>query len=135
MLFSAAPHRTDITHYATRLPAGPLSARAARQFVQAGLAAKGLRSDDAELVTSELVTNVARHVGADFVLELKINGCVRIEVADASRAIPAVADVDVEAERGRGLFIVAALARAWGVAATARGKRIWVELEAEPLPG
>lgn len=49
------------------LPATPESARTARRYVRAAFAFHGLAeyADDAEIITSELVTNVIRHVCAD----------------------------------------------------------------------
>lgn len=47
---------------------------------------------------------------------------------DGNAIIPAVIEAAADAERGRGPFIVDALAQAWGVEAMPAGKRIWVEI-------
>lgn len=92
---------------------------------------------EAELVATELGTNVIKHVGRDvaasLVLELR-DGRVRLEVHDRSHALPApltetCADSD---ECGRGLHLIAAMAHDWGAARTATGKVIWCELSLKP---
>jgi two-component sensor histidine kinase len=81
-----------------------------------------------ELLVSEIVTNAVVHGQGGrvrFLLAYDEPGDVRIEVDDRSPA-PAHAPVEVqplnpEAENGRGMLLVATLARAWG----RRGTRTW----------
>ncbi|MBO1333742.1 ATP-binding protein [Streptomyces sp. VRA16 Mangrove soil] len=93
--------------------------------------------DAAELVASELITNAVRHAhegpitaGAD------LHGkALRIAVTDANSDIPKVGLPHAEAEDGRGLFLVAALADRHGFDPLPSGKRCWAEFEfSAPLP-
>ncbi|WP_411107288.1 ATP-binding protein [Streptomyces sp. cmx-4-9] len=86
--------------------------------------------DDAQLITSELVTNAIRHTrtGRVGVSVTRHPDRVRIVVTDTSRATPAPADPDPDAEAGRGLQLIDRLATRWGSDRLATGKRVWVEL-------
>ncbi|WP_327125133.1 ATP-binding protein [Streptomyces sp. NBC_01727] len=94
----------------------------------AGLAA------EAELVVTELATNVAKHVGmgsaATLILEIHADA-IRVEIHDMSYQVPALAEVGCTSECGRGLHLLAAMTRDWGTRVTASGKAVWCEL---PLP-
>lgn len=83
--------------------------------------------DDAVYVVSELATNAVRHVGAPFSVAVRLrprDRLLRLSVRDASRT-----GLDaVEAEPGRGLGLVARLARDWGVEVATDGKIVWAEL-------
>ncbi|WP_405798365.1 ATP-binding protein [Streptomyces sp. NBC_01506] len=88
--------------------------------------------DDVLLVSSELVTNAVR--GTDLVaFQLRIAGrSLYVEVWDRAPGVPEVNHADTDAEDGRGLRLVEALATRWGVCRPrAGGKVIWAEL---PLP-
>ena len=134
-----------------RLAADAASVAGVRRFVADGLEAwgDGRYAEAAELVASELTTNVALHAGAEFMyvtLERTPAG-VRVSVEDDG---PLGADV-VQARTptsedlswseldatGRGLAIVGMLARRWGVDETTRGKHVWADLadpEADAAP-
>jgi anti-sigma regulatory factor (Ser/Thr protein kinase) len=103
--------------------------------------------DEATVVVSELVANAVEHAGSVCtVLVERAEGSIRIEVrdegprADLPGATPGTAPgpVSRDAERGRGLMIVSALATEWGVDATERSKSVWVELarpgSSDPAP-
>ena len=114
------------------LPPELLSAPRARQLVRDYLLAYGLASDTVELAASELVANVVNHARTPVELTIIISHVVRIEVADGNAIIPAVVDAAVDAERGRGLAIVDALAVAWGVDSHPGGKYVWADFPREP---
>lgn len=123
-----------------RLRARAELVRNAREFVCLIMRSHGAASDavdDAELIVSELVTNVVRHCGRTLgpvaVVELtKIGTLLRIEVYDASPLVPVQRTTDSGEEYGRGLTIVAALADQWGHDVTSEGKCVWCELTAWP---
>jgi anti-sigma regulatory factor (Ser/Thr protein kinase) len=84
-----------------------------------------------ELLTSELVTNVVRHVGSPMTVRISRRAStVRVEVDDDSAEPPALARPDSATEHGRGLMLVDALASAWGALSTDNGKTVWFELDA-----
>src|SRR5689334_15601913 len=63
-----------------------------------------------ELLTSELVTNVVRHVGSAMTVRIYHDAStVRVEVDDDSTEPPVLAQRGALAERGRGLTLVNAL--------------------------
>jgi serine/threonine-protein kinase RsbW len=91
--------------------------------------------DSAVLVLSELLTNAGRHARVTPGAEIEtwfhpVPGGVRIEVHDASCARPELRMTDLDAEGGRGLALVAALADHWGVddREGGPGKLVWAEL-------
>jgi serine phosphatase RsbU (regulator of sigma subunit)/anti-sigma regulatory factor (Ser/Thr protein kinase) len=121
---------------AMTLPAEPASGAAARSFVQrtlAGVRAEPKRLDALVLLCSELVTNAVLHAAAPSEVRLRLrNGRVRLEVHDPSPQLPAPRTQDLDATKGHGMVIVAALADAWGVergdGLPDVGKTVWVEL-------
>lgn len=92
--------------------------------------------DDAELLVSELFTNVVVHVdqeAAEFgalVALARRGNMLRLEVHDAGEPMAQPEEPDAAAEGGRGLWIVGALAERWGVDETPGGKCVWAEIEA-----
>ncbi|WTF11561.1 ATP-binding protein [Streptomyces sp. NBC_01613] len=90
------------------------------------------RSDIAELLTSELVTNALIHTDHDAVLTATVGPRgLRVEVRDfvARRPRLRVPNAD-DGTHGRGLVLVQSLADAWGVRAHGVGKVVWFELDA-----
>lgn len=82
------------------------------------------------LLTSELVTNAVRNE-ADPTVMLDVtcsSSRLRVDVHDTSHAMPAPADAPADAETGRGLIIVGALADEWGFYATPSGKAVYFTL-------
>jgi len=114
--------------YALQLPHDPLAARIARITLRAVLGGHGLSqlTDTAELLTSELVTNAYRHSTGPATMRLQALGGVRLRVSvwDANPHIPPPFDrrqgslcpvpAEVEADGGRGLFLVCHYADTWG---------------------
>jgi hypothetical protein len=88
--------------------------------------------DTAALVVSELVTNAIVHAaGQRVVCELQdADDLVRIAVRDEGCAPgePRPSPRRPDEEHGRGLFLVAAVSRAWGAQDTGPGLLVWAEL-------
>ena len=86
----------------------------------------------AQQVVSELATNAVLHAATEFVVVLSFaDDVLRIEVRDQSARAPRQRHYGRDATTGRGLTLVATLARAWGVQHDGDGKHIWCELAAE----
>jgi len=88
---------------------------------------------DCDLLVSELVTNAVAHGSGPIVLEIEQRDRgVRVSVTDGAptSAIAEVAAREVldDAEGGRGLAIVAAVAARWGSHRDKEGTRVWFEL-------
>ncbi|MEU6090564.1 ATP-binding protein [Streptomyces sp. NPDC047085] len=101
---------------------------AARQLVRWGMP---VAVDEAEVIVTELATNVVKHVGegalATLVLEWR-GDRLRLEVHDRSPALPSPRTAECYEECGRGLHLVAGLAIDWGAVLTAIGKAVWCEM-------
>ncbi|MEU6574498.1 SpoIIE family protein phosphatase [Streptomyces sp. NPDC046805] len=82
---------------------------------------------EAELVTSELVTNAIRYGRAPIQLRLIRGRTLICEVSDASSTSPHLRHAADTDEGGRGLFMIAQIAERWGTRYTPRGKTIWAE--------
>lgn len=92
------------------------------------------RSEIAELLTSELVTNALVHTDRDAILTATVRpGRLRVEVRDFVGRRPklCVPNAD-DGTHGRGLMLVQSLADAWGVRADGVGKVVWFELDGGP---
>ncbi|MFG3015286.1 ATP-binding protein [Streptomyces cinerochromogenes] len=140
--FSAtAGEETDtITDHARRLRrrlgradlrAVPEARRALRELLRHW--GKPGRSEIAELLTSELVTNALVHTDDDAVLTAVVeDGGLHVEVRDFVARRPEVRAPDTDDDtHGRGLVLVQSLADAWGVRSHGVGKSVWFELGAE----
>lgn len=130
------PIAAPLAHFAVQLSATRRGARLARLLAERQLDDWGVDVADASQIVAELAANAAFHGrvrGRDFRLAMKLHGDggLRIEVTDArGDRLPRIADpVAADAESGRGLLLVAALADRWGVnEAPAHGKTVWAEL-------
>jgi anti-sigma regulatory factor (Ser/Thr protein kinase) len=95
----------------------------------------GCYAEDAETVTSELVTNAIEHAGAPQfnleVMHLAGSGAVAVIVTDLSPDPPVKRDPAANAEHGRGLHIVDALSASWGWRTEERGKAMYAILARE----
>lgn len=92
-------------------------------------------ADEEELLITEVVTNGLVHGDSDVhVVVRRYPDRVRVEVRDSdphrARTVTVPRQED-EAEGGRGLMIVSALASAWGNSPSGRGKTVWFEV---PVP-
>ncbi|MEU9386118.1 ATP-binding protein [Streptomyces sp. NPDC048279] len=91
------------------------------------------RSEIAELLTSELVTNALVHTDREAVLTAVVGPSqLRVEVRDFVGRRPRVCAPDTgEGTHGRGMVLVDSLADAWGVQPHEVGKSVWFELDAD----
>lgn len=118
-------------------PASLRSPRAARRFVLAVLERWGRTdlADNAAYVVTELASNAVVHARSDFLVAVtRLHDAVRVSVSDRTSAVPARAERSPEEVTGRGLLMVAALARRWGVQAQNDGKSVWAELGSVASP-
>ncbi|QCW80677.1 ATP-binding protein [Streptomyces sp. S6] len=130
-----AVHRTEHERYRRRRP----SVRAARADARA-LAGKWQHpeiADDLALLVSEVVTNAVIHGttgrGSRVQVTYRLyDDRLHVDVRDAASGQPRVlraASVRGEhREHGRGLIVVASLARRWGVVPRVIGKSVWFEV-------
>ncbi|MFF3285698.1 ATP-binding protein [Streptomyces sp. NPDC003023] len=130
---------TPVRTFAQRFSATRRGARLARLLAAHQLAAWGHPHgtglhDTVTLVVAELAANAVLHgrvPGRDFALRLAddiARGVIRIEVSDTHLAQPARSLPGPDADHGRGLLLVAALATRWGVDhRLGPGKTVWAE--------
>ncbi|MFI0235463.1 SpoIIE family protein phosphatase [Streptomyces sp. NPDC016845] len=113
----------------------PAEVPRARGLVRDRLALWGLTDVGyaAELLVGELVANAVRHArGGRVHLRLVRSGTLLCEVEDTDPTLPTLRSAGPGDECGRGLRVVAHLAREWGASRTATGKTVWFELGARP---
>lgn len=110
-------------------------ARAAREFVGAVLGPGHPCGDDAVLLAGELFGNSVRHSasgtpGETVTVAVRAgDGVVRVEVTDRSGSgVPVLRPAERDAEGGRGLGLVAALAARWGWQRRGGQTVTWFEL-------
>lgn len=84
--------------------------------------------DAAELMISELASNCVRHAQTDFEVRISAMEEVRIEVRDSGSGSPRVLSPTAREPTGRGLRIVEAMSRRWGVITQPTGKTVWFTL-------
>jgi anti-sigma regulatory factor (Ser/Thr protein kinase) len=85
--------------------------------------------DDVLVVISELVENVTRHTRGGGELRLtREDSVIMIEVHDGDATQPRLLPPDDRRIGGRGLLVVAGMARRWGVRADKTGKTVWAEM-------
>jgi anti-sigma regulatory factor (Ser/Thr protein kinase) len=114
--------------------ADPVAVAEARDLAVRKLAEWGLDElrFTTELIVSELVTNAVRYGTAPIRLRLIRQTGLICEVSDASNTSPRLRHARTTDEGGRGLFLVAQLARRWGTRYTTAGKIIWAEQTIPP---
>jgi anti-sigma regulatory factor (Ser/Thr protein kinase) len=113
------------------LAATTIAPRSARRFVADTLRHWGEVevTGRAELIASELVTNVVRHAGTACRLVLAQNDrFLRIEVVDFGAGVAVRRNPRVDDVSGRGLLLVEAMADQWGAAHDGEEHRVWCEI-------
>lgn len=111
------------------LSAQPAAVPAVRRAVRAQLIEWGLSDlvDPVSLVVSELATNAVLHARGTLRVRLcRQDDGARLEVGDDSPRLPQQRQRSALSGTGRGLALVAELAREWGVESTdGGGKIVW----------
>ncbi|MCX4582624.1 ATP-binding protein [Streptomyces sp. NBC_01481] len=128
---------TAVRHFSILLSSTRRGARLARRLTVQQLTEWGHSFATAEQIVAELAANAALHgrvPGRDFRLTLTVGnaGTLRIEVTDArADRRPQRSDCpEPDAESGRGLLLVEALADRWGVDdGPAPCKTAWAEID------
>ncbi len=133
MVQQPSPHEPRQALYRRHRESVPLARDFARQAVVAWDLIR--RLDDVLLCVSELATNALLHGvppgrGFGLYLYLRPRRVMRVEVHDSGGGEPFIKVPSAGKEEddwGRGLFLVAAAADAWGVADRNPGKIVWCE--------
>ncbi|MFF4836926.1 SpoIIE family protein phosphatase [Streptomyces sp. NPDC001315] len=115
---------------AWRFDSEPTAVALARQRTHRQLVAWCVDEETAfntELIVSELVTNAIRYGSPPVEVRLVNDRSLTCEVCDTGSAAPHLRHARTVDEGGRGLFIAAQLAQAWGTRYTPQGKTIWTE--------
>ncbi|MBB1245826.1 ATP-binding protein [Streptomyces durbertensis] len=123
----------DVPVYSETLPREAASVRLARQLVRRALTAWGQAAleDTSTLIATELVANAVQHAGGHSLrigVTLVEHGRVRVAVSDKSQTDARVRRPACDAEAGRGLLLVEAVASCWGVDHRRWGKVVWAEV-------
>ena len=125
----------DWSHTA-EFAAEPRSSSSAREFVTQRLLDHELGHlvEDVRLVVSELATNAMVHAQTPFLVTLLAEaGAVRVEVRDGSHSQPVLVAALALDPGGRGVAIVKAVSRHWGVTASGSGgKSVWADFASHP---
>ncbi|MEW2044260.1 SpoIIE family protein phosphatase [Streptomyces sp. NPDC005476] len=144
LLPDADGHNDDVTLLLAQLPAAPLAAVTThfaatpasvpegRAFLHKALTSWNCtdNADDALLLLSETLTNALQHSEGPVGLHLHRTATdLTVEVSDRSPQLPQPRVAVEDAESGRGLILVRALAADWGVRPTDEGKTIWFTLK------
>ncbi|MFE6894231.1 SpoIIE family protein phosphatase [Streptomyces sp. NPDC057694] len=125
----------DVAHW--ELAPEPCEVPRARALVRRQLVDWGLSGIEytAGLLVTELVTNAVRHApGGPVQLRLVRSGTLLCEVEDTEHTLPTLLGAGPGEQLGRGLRVVARLARAWGASRTCTGKTVWFELAPPRAP-
>ncbi|WP_202198361.1 MULTISPECIES: ATP-binding protein [Streptomyces] len=85
--------------------------------------------EELALLCSEIIANAVRHTtGPSTVTVLWTGSRLRVEVTDTAPGLPAPRGCTLNAESGRGLMLIAAIATDWGTTPTPTGKAVWFEM-------
>jgi anti-sigma regulatory factor (Ser/Thr protein kinase) len=115
------------------LPRRPVAVRHARALASDALARDPEPHDELALVITELVANAIRH-GRGRRMRLRMvtrAGMVRVEVENRCwHTTPRRRLLTESKPNGRGLALVAAYSRSWGIDQSARGRTlVWAEID------
>ena len=120
------------------MPGTPYSVQMARFYVRTALSYHNLGqyAEDAETVTSELVSNAVMHAtaqsfGLDLLRLTDDSGAVAVMVTDPCPLPPVKRAPTAGAEHGRGLLVVEALSARWGWSPQDPGKSVFAILARE----
>lgn len=114
-----------------RFAAAPESVAAVRAFVREAVHDMDKqKAEDIELLSSELASNVVEHAGrTDYEVRVLTGlDTVTVEVADGSSILPAIKNLAIDAERGRGLKLLQLIAQSWGTRQEQDGKTVWFKI-------
>lgn len=119
--------------YRLPLPPHKVASRQAHRVLEWALRdwrVEGEPADNTRVVLSELVTNALSHSLDVFRLELVLRpGEIVVEVWDGADGMPYVGLPDGLSVTGRGMFLVDALSKEWGVRPEAEGgKTVWAKV-------
>lgn len=104
-------------------------ARVVHRAQRLGLALDEELTNDLRLLTGEVIANSVTHTQAACVVSVRWTGDrLRVEVTDSDPTLVGPSRAKAMDENGRGLFLVAALATAWGSQPCVAGKNTWFEL-------
>jgi anti-sigma regulatory factor (Ser/Thr protein kinase) len=119
---------------AITLPGEERMVATGRRFVRETLGQRHPALDEVMLGVSELATNAIKHTpsgdGGEITISLvAVGSVIRAEVTNEGSKMPSRPRVraDNDAEDGRGILIVEALAEAWGVTEQAGTTTVWAE--------
>ncbi|KQM02643.1 anti-sigma regulatory factor (Ser/Thr protein kinase) [Frankia sp. CpI1-P] len=128
------------THILAELPYLPSAVPQARRVLREGMRMAQLPEDvrsTAELLVSELVTNAVKYGQPPLWLLIEMRpGLIHASVSDTSTVLPQRRTAAPDAEGGRGLLVLDALAGSWGTVMAESGKYLWFDLPVphEPAP-
>ncbi|CDR10353.1 signal transduction histidine kinase regulatingcitrate/malate metabolism [Streptomyces iranensis] len=98
-----------------------------------GVPAQGETVETVELLASEVIANAVLHSSGPCDVVVTRNAeRLRVEVTDTDPTLPSAVAAGPNDESGRGLWLVEALADAWGVRLESEGKTTWFEIRLEP---
>ncbi|MGO9343068.1 MAG: ATP-binding protein [Acidimicrobiales bacterium] len=121
--------RPETQYSRRRFEAEPRSAAYVRKYVRDSLDNWRVRSDEAVFLANELATNAIIHARSEFVVEMSLyDSTCRIEVVDHDPNRPREAPQSNATPNGRGLALVRALSRSWGVESRDEGKGVWCDV-------
>jgi anti-sigma regulatory factor (Ser/Thr protein kinase) len=126
----------SLTTVVRTLPCGSNAPQLAREWARHQLSTRVSDApvspplvEDALLCLSELVTNAVEASCEQLTVELALDESrLRVTVVDDGMGWPALQNPQITDTTGRGLVIVDALARRWGVEPSGSTKRVWAEL-------
>ncbi|WP_235948899.1 ATP-binding protein [Candidatus Frankia alpina] len=125
------------THILAELPYLPSAVPQARRVLREGMRMVQLPEDirgTAELLVSELVTNAVKYGQPPLWLLIEMRpGLIHASVSDTSTVLPQRRAAAPDAEGGRGLLVLDALAGSWGTVTAESGKYLWFDLPVPPV--